>query len=128
MDDAERKAYARHQIADAAKHVDYVGLFESYPEYAGAPEDESNDLSDEDGRAVDDLIRSATVVASWPAEGTGWWAEDVTGADGVPQWSPTLQIGGQLCIQLPVWQQSREQCELFIREYLVGAPELPPDL
>ena len=124
MDDAEHKAYARHQILRSAQNVDFLGLFEEYPEYAGTPED---DLPDEDGRAVDDLIRSATIVASWPDKGTGWWAEDVTGADGVEQWSPTLQIGGQLCIQLPVWHQSKEQCELFIREYLVGAPELPSE-
>lgn len=127
MNDAERKAYARHQIADAVSHVEYVGLFENYPEYAVGLDREDLDLLDEDGEAVDDLIRSATVVASWPAEGTGWWAEDVTGADGVPQWSPTLQMGGQLCITLPAFSPSKEQCELFIREHLVGALELPPE-
>lgn len=68
MTDDERKAYARHQIADAISHVDYLGLFESYPEYVGAPEDEIAELSDEDGKAVDDLIRSAQVTVSWPEE------------------------------------------------------------
>lgn len=65
MNDDELKAYARHQIKEAASHVDYVGLFEGYPEFVG---DDNAELSDEDGRKVDDLIRSATVTVMFPPE------------------------------------------------------------
>lgn len=62
LSDEERKAYAAHAMKQAAKEPDFVGLFEAYGEYG----EYDVDLSDADGRAVDDLIRAAEVTIAFP--------------------------------------------------------------
>jgi hypothetical protein len=60
----EQKAYALHHIQQAAKEVEFVSLFEMYPEYVGY--DNDGDLSDDDAYAVDELIRAAKIEVTFP--------------------------------------------------------------
>lgn len=71
MTDDEKRAYALHLIKQHnLDGVEFVSIFEMYPEYVGAPEDEIADISDEDAAAVDRLISSAKITVEFPQETT----------------------------------------------------------
>lgn len=65
MDFPQKKAYAERLIKEHARDVELLTVFEMYPEYAGTPEDEIGDISDDDARDVASLIRKANVEVSW---------------------------------------------------------------
>jgi hypothetical protein len=49
----------------------------------------------------------------------GWFADTDIGPGGKRLWQPNLQVNGAI-LPLPVWLDSREECEDFIRRELVG--------
>ena len=58
---------------------------------------------------------------------TGWFA-DVADEEDTPNprapWQPVIQTAG-CCFPLPVWFESREACEQFIRADILGRELLP---
>ena len=65
MDSLQKKAYAEHLIEEHARVVEFLTVFEMYPEYAGVPEDDIDDISEDDARDVATLISKATVEVYW---------------------------------------------------------------
>lgn len=57
---------------------------------------------------------------------TGWFADIDLDMDipGFNRWVAVLQVPG-CCFPLPVWFRTKEECERFIREEVVGQPMLP---
>lgn len=49
----------------------------------------------------------------------GWFAEADISPAGKQMWQPNVQISGAI-LPLPVWLDTREECEEFIRRELVG--------
>lgn len=62
------------------------------------------------------------------SSGRGWFADpgdtDEDGYDPTHPWRPYLQIDGA-CIQLSIWFATKDECERFIREEVLGKPLLP---
>ena len=49
----------------------------------------------------------------------GWFADTDISPTGARLWQPNLQVNGAI-LPLPVWLDTREECEDFIRRELVG--------
>lgn len=49
----------------------------------------------------------------------GWFADADISPDHRRAWQPNIQVDGAI-LPLPVWLDTKEECEQFIRDYLVG--------
>lgn len=65
MTPEQQLQYAAHLIRQKAAEEDYLGIFEAFEAY---PDVEGDELSEEDGRVVDALMRSAKVIVLFPGE------------------------------------------------------------
>lgn len=56
------------------------------------------------------------------------WFSDVDNEDGVGEyrWQPCLQLDGW-CPSMPAWFRSKEECDAFIRDEIIGKEMLPND-
>jgi hypothetical protein len=64
LDEEDKYDYAEHLILEHATDVEYLTVFEAATEYFGIPDDD--ELSEEDGRAVDDLLSKAVITVTFP--------------------------------------------------------------
>jgi hypothetical protein len=63
MTEEEKKAYALYLInRHNLDGVEFLSVFEMWPDYSDFDDSE---ISDEDARAVDDLISKAKIEVSW---------------------------------------------------------------
>lgn len=70
MTPEERRQYAATLLLHHAQSVEYLSVFEMAEEYHG------EEISDEDGRAVHDLIADAIVSVTFPGCGLEWSNKD----------------------------------------------------
>lgn len=70
MTPEEHQQYAAELVLAHAQDVEYLSVFEMAEEYHG------EEIGDEDGRAVHDLIRTAVVIVSFPDCDLEWSNQD----------------------------------------------------
>jgi hypothetical protein len=67
----ERREYAATLVLEHARDVEYMSVHEMAEEHL-----EGGEISDEDAKAVHDLISKATVTVSWPDSDMEWSNDD----------------------------------------------------
>lgn len=70
MTPEERQQYAADLVLAHAQDVEYLSVFEMAEEYYG------EEIDDEDGRAVHDLVRTAAVTVAFPGCDLEWSNKD----------------------------------------------------
>lgn len=70
MNIEEQRQYAAELVLAHAQDVEYLSVFEMAEEYHG------EEIDDEDGRAVHDLVRTAIVTVTFPGCESEWTNED----------------------------------------------------
>lgn len=74
----EQRQYAATLILEHARNIEYMSVFEMAEEHL----EDADEISDEDGRAVHDMISKATVAVSFPDSDLEWTNQDDEGEDG----------------------------------------------
>lgn len=60
------------------------------------------------------------------SDGTGWFADNHGNGDENFPWYPSLQLPG-VCLRLPIGHPTKESCEQFIEQHVLGQPVLDDD-
>lgn len=72
MNPDEHRQYAAELVLAHAQDVEYLSVFEMAWEYLEEGQLDDGEVSDEDGRAVHDLIRTAVVTVTFPGCDLEW--------------------------------------------------------
>lgn len=66
MTPEQLRAFAAEIIAEQGREYDYLGIFEAAEASPNVP---GGEISEDDGRAVCDLVQDATITVTWPETG-----------------------------------------------------------